>query len=142
LVLATGLLLAAEAPKDDAAKKDLEKFQGHWVPEQVVRDGQEVPADELKGLRLTVEGNTRTLRKGDTVVARTTFKLDSSKSPKEIDVTLQQGPMKGATARGIYEVSADTQKICLDLSGGDRPKEFASKSGSNHLLQVFRREKK
>jgi uncharacterized protein (TIGR03067 family) len=141
LVLAAGLVLAADAPKD-TAKKDLDKFQGTWTVVSVENSGQEMPADAVKELRLVIKGNERMMKMGDEVRARSTFKLDPSKSPKEIDLTLQEGDMKGMTFKGIYEIDGDTQKVCLNIEGGDRPKDFSSKEGSGHLLQVFKREKK
>ncbi len=142
LVLFTGLLLAADAPKADATKKDMELFQGTWTVYVVERDGMPVPEDEIKALRLTVQGNKRTLKVGDEVRAQSTFKLDASKSPKWIDVTLESGDMKGQTFHGIYEIDADTQKTCITLKGDERPKDFTSKEGSGHLLQIFKRIKK
>jgi hypothetical protein len=56
---------------------------------------------------------------------------------------MSEGPLAGRTLRGIYEIEGDTQKVCLPLEeGAGRPKEFTSKPGSGHLLQVFKREKK
>jgi uncharacterized protein (TIGR03067 family) len=141
LVLAAGLLLAADAPKDDATKKDVEKFQGTWTAAEVVINGMDLPEDQLKELKLTIDGNKRTLKVGDAVRTKSTFKLDPSKSPKHIDITIEEGPQKG-TYPGIYEITADTQKLCLALEGGGRPKEFSSKADSGHLYQVFKREKK
>jgi uncharacterized protein (TIGR03067 family) len=140
--LAAGLVLAAEAPTDDAAKKDLEKFQGTWTTVRVEENGEKVPEGELRGLTLTVEGDKRTVRQRGKVLARGTFKLDASESPKQIDITLEAGDAKGRTFRGIYELEGDWQKVCLALEGGERPKEFSAKAGSGHLLQVFKRAKK
>jgi uncharacterized protein (TIGR03067 family) len=141
LVLAAGLMLAADAAKDDATKKDMDKFQGTWTAVEAMRDGEKVSDEELKGLKLTVEGNKRTLKQGDNVRAKSTFKLDATKSPKHIDITLEAPDGTSMTFHGIYEIDGDTQKMCLAL-GGDRPKDFSSKADSGHLWQVFKRDKK
>jgi uncharacterized protein (TIGR03067 family) len=143
-VLAAGLLLAAEAPapRDDATKKDMAKFQGTWTVVEIERNGEKDPEDRIKDIKLTVNGNKRTLKRGDEVVAQSTFKLDASKSPKQIDITLESGDAKGRTFHGIYEIDGDTQKVCLNLMGDDRPKDFSAKADSGCLLQVFKREKK
>ena len=43
---------------------------------------------------------------------------------------------------GIYQQEGNRLKVCLDLSGKDRPREFKTKSGSNAILLVFKREKR
>ena len=52
-----------------------------------------------------------------------------------------EGPGKGKTMLGIYELTGDTYKVCFALPGGERPKEFASKPGSKTMLIVMKREK-
>jgi uncharacterized protein (TIGR03067 family) len=140
---AAGLLLAgADAPSDDV-KKEMEKFQGTWSLTAITRDGEEVPAEELAELRLVIKGDKRVVKAGDEVKSQSTYKLDPTKKPKAIDVTMSEGPLAGRTLPGIYEIEGDTQKLCLTLEeGAERPKEFTSKPGSGHLLQVFKREKK
>lgn len=66
-------------------------------------------------------------------------KLDSSKSPKEIDLTHRSEV--GPTWPGIYEINGDDMKICLDLEGKARPTEFKTKPGSKQLLLVLKRKK-
>jgi len=141
-LLLTGLVLAADGDKADEAKKDLEKFQGDWKAVSIQRDGESVaPEEELQQLTLIVKGNERLLKVGEEVRSRSTFKLDPTKKPRTIDITVTEGPLKDRTVRGIYELDGDTQKVCLSLEGDGRPKEFTSTPGSGQLLQVFRRQK-
>ncbi len=143
LCVAVGLMLAADDKKSDEVKKEQEKFQGAWTTVSIVRDGETVvPEEEIKALKLTISGDKRVLKVGDEVRSEGTYKLDPSKKPKAIDITVSEGPLKGKTVVGIYEIDGDTQKICLALEGTERPKEFTSKAGSGHLLQIFKREKK
>ncbi len=129
--------------KREAEKKEVAMFQGTWRTVSIENDGESaVPEDELKELVLTIEGNKRTLKVGDAVRSVGTYRLDPAQKPKAIDITVSEGPLKDKTVRGIYEIDGETQKICLALDGETRPKEFTSKPGSGHLLQVFRREKK
>jgi len=71
-----------------------------------------------------------------------TQKLDPSKSPKTIDMTLTEGPNKGAVMLGIYEIDGDTLKACFDPQGKKRPTEFKSAPGSAHFLNIHKRIKK
>jgi uncharacterized protein (TIGR03067 family) len=133
------VLTASGAPgarADDRAdvEKELKKFQGTWTFESVVAGGKEVPIAEFKGVTVTFEGDKYTVKKGDQVIQAATQKLDPSKSPKTLDVTVAEGPNKGAVMLGIYEISGDTLKVCFDPEGKKRPTEFASTSGSQTLV--------
>lgn len=129
---------------DDTADlaKEVQKFQGTWRFESSEAGGQALPADVLKGLVLTFEGAKHTVKMGDEVIQVGTQKIDPSKSPKAIDVTLTEGPSKGTTMLGIYEIDGDTLKVCFDPSGQKRPTEFKSQAGSGNFVNVHKRAKK
>ena len=135
--------LAACTLGDDKAdvEKETKKFQGTWTIESSVADGQALPAEQLKGLVVIFEGDKHTVKNGDEVVQVGTQKIDPSKSPKAIDVTMTEGPSKGAVMLGIYEFDGDTMKACFDPSGKKRPTEFKSGPGSQTLV-VHKRAKK
>ena len=141
--LTVGLLSAATEPQDDAAKKELNGFQGTWVLVSAERDGKKVSEDGKK-IKLTITGTKHSLTEESTAVIghRGTFLLDPAKKPKATDVVVTEGPDKGKTFLGIYELSGDDYKVCFAPSGKDRPKEFASTPASGHVLQVWKREKK
>ncbi len=123
------------------AEKELKKFQGAWTFESVEAGGKEVPADNFKGVTVTFDGDKYTVKKGDDVIQSATLKLDPSKSPKTLDVTVAEGPNKGTVMLGIYEISGDTLKVCFDPEGKKRPTEFKTASGSQTLV-VHKRAKK
>ena len=129
---------------DDKAEleKEARKFQGTWTFESSEAGGKALPAGELKGLILTFEGDKHTVKKGDEVIQVGTQKLDSSKSPKTIDVTMTEGVNKGADMLGIYEISGDTLKVCFEFEGKKRPTEFKSAAGSQTFVNVHKRVKK
>lgn len=52
-ILTVGLLVAAESPKGDAAKKDLAKLQGTWILLSAERDGKKLPEAEVKKTKIT-----------------------------------------------------------------------------------------
>ena len=131
----------ARAEDKAAVEKELKKFQGTWVFESVEAGGKEVPAAELKGITVTFKGDKYTVKKGDEVTEAATQRLDPSKSPKTLDVTVTEGPNKGAVMLGIYEITADTLRVCFDPDGKNRPTQFKSASGSQTLV-VHKRVKK
>jgi uncharacterized protein (TIGR03067 family) len=132
------------ARADDKAdvEKDLKKFQGTWTFESVEVGGKEQPAADFKGMTVTFEGNKFIVKKGDEVIQVGTEKLDPSRSPKTVDVTVTEGLSKGAIMLGIYEISGDTLKVCFDPEGKKRPNEFKSAAGSQTFVNVHKRVKK
>jgi uncharacterized protein (TIGR03067 family) len=129
------------APADEKAdiEKEVRKLQGTWTFESSESGGKELPIGELKGLVLTFEGQKHTVKKGDVVIQVGTQKLDPSKSPKTIDVTMAEGPTKGAVMLGIYEINGDVLKVCFDPQGKKRPTEFKSTPGSEYFVNVHKR---
>src|SRR4051794_20063645 len=117
VVLSLGLLLGAED-----AKNDMKAFEGTWLLVSGEHDGKAESDDFHKKSRLEVKGNKHTVKLGD-MSHKATHKLDASKKPKTIDVTLDDG----TKIEAIYELSGDTFKICLPAKGKDRPKEFSAK---------------
>jgi len=129
---------------DDKAdvEKETKKFQGDWTIESSVTGGMELPADQLKGFVVIFEGDKHTVKMGDQVIQVGTQKIDPSKSPKTIDVTMTEGPDKGKVLLGIYEIDGDTLKVCFDPEGKKRPTEFKSAAGSMNFVNIHKRVKK
>ena len=143
LAFAVGIAAAGTHADDKPdVEKELKKFQGTWTFESSESGGQKVPAVQLKDLVLTFEGARHTVRNGTEVIQVGTQTIDTSKKPKAIDVTLTEGPMKGAVLLGIYEIDGDTLKVCFDLEGKKRPTEFKSPPGSQTFVNVHKRAKK
>lgn len=135
-----GVLIAADS-RDDAAKKDLEKFQGNWNLISAERDGKKTPPEDAKKITLTIQGNKFILRKEAVVISEGKMTLDPTKKPKEIDETITTGPNKGKVFSTIYEIDDEQHKICFAATGKERPTAFSSLPGSGHLLQVWKRKK-
>lgn len=123
-------------------EKELKKFQGTWTFESVEAGGKKLPADGFKDMTVTFNGDKYAVKKGDDVVEAATLKLDPSKSPKTLNVTVTEGPNKGAVMLGIYEISGDTLKGCFDPEGKKRPTEFTTAAASQTTLVVHKRVKK
>ncbi len=147
VILTTGLFVAVDGPaKDSPAKGDLEKLSGTWLTVSLVSDGKTIvdekaPPKEGPTTKLVYDGNKWMIKVGDKTVASGIFKIDATKSPKEIDVMDETGKANDKTKLGIYELNGDTYKFCLASAGKPRPSEFASKEGSGHSLGVSKREK-
>jgi uncharacterized protein (TIGR03067 family) len=140
LVLLAGVLVAADA-KDDA-KKEMEKLQGTWVMVSSERNGEALPDNQIKAFKRTIKGDEFTVARDAETVAKGTFTVDPSKSPKTIDVTITEGDNKDKKMLGIYEIDGDNHKVCYAPFGKDRPKEFSSKGEEGLVLSVWKRDKK
>lgn len=69
--------------------------------------------------------------------------LDSSRSPKAIDLQVVDGPEKGNLYKGIYVLEGDHYKICRHTKPGqDRPATFATYPESGLMMNVWKREKR
>ena len=139
VALMVTLLIVADSG-DNAAKNDLEKFQGTWNLISAERDGKKTPEEEARKIKLTIQGNQFVLRKEGVVVSEGSMTLDASKKPKEVNETITAGPNKGKVFSAIFEIDDDQHRICFAAPAKERPTAFSSSNGQ--LLQVWRREKK
>jgi uncharacterized protein (TIGR03067 family) len=144
LFCAVGFTAAGSILADDKAdiEKELKKFQGNWTFESSESDGKKISAEELKDFIVIFEGAKHTVKKGDELIQVGIQKIDPSKTPKTIDVTMTEGPNKGMVMLGIYEIDDNTLKVCFDPQGKKRPTEFKSEAGSENFLNVHKRVKK
>jgi uncharacterized protein (TIGR03067 family) len=138
--LAIGLILGISQVRADD-KADKEKLQGGWSLVAVEENGenQKVGEDSDKHMKLKIEGDKLHVSGAHEVAAA--CKIDSSKKPKEIDLTLMGGDIDGKVMKGLFELDGDTLKICIGTPDTpDRPTEFKSKDDVK--VFTFKREKK
>lgn len=138
MVLVVGLLARANAQDD--AKAELKKLEGTWVMVSGEQEGKPLSEEVVKNARLVIKGNEHDVKVGSDVF-KGTHKVDPTKKPKEIDSSDVEGPHKGKTIRGIYEVDGNQFKVCFAPPEKERPKEFTTKSGTGHILHVWKRQK-
>ena len=131
---------------------DAQRIQGEWV----VVDFQSPKKDEDRGQRrkraIISEATWSEQFQGDTF-EDFEYKLDPSKSPKEVDLIFTNASGQKLTIRGIYELTepdhiGDALRVCFDAAvvveknkkeefvESVRPKTFESKTGT---LIRFRR---
>ena len=142
LILTAGLVLATQDP----GKDDLQNLQGSWLTVSLVSEGKTVvdenqPPKPGPVTKVIYEGDQWMVKVGDKTVATGTWKIDSTKIPKEIDILDESGLINDKTKRAIYELEGDTFKYCIGPAGKPRPTEFSAREGSGNALIVSRREK-
>jgi uncharacterized protein (TIGR03067 family) len=140
-VLTQAVAQQPETERDRAASKELQQLQGTWKFESLEEDGAKVAAADFKDRTLFFGANLFLFRRGTTVVQAGDVRLDPAKSPKTVNAVVRVGQNKGEVMLGIYALEGDTLKLCLDVEGTERPKEFKSTAGSKRLLAVCKRVK-
>jgi uncharacterized protein (TIGR03067 family) len=132
LALALPLCLVTATGADDKEDRgDLEK--GGWKIVAMNQAGKDVPETTVKNIDLTfVFKDGKLMVKGPSGSKEGTYKIDSSKTPREIDLHIE-GEKDDANA--IYEVDKDKLKIAL--SKKERPKDF--KGGPDVVVFTFER---
>src|SRR5438552_17748658 len=143
LLLSTTALIAADnqsdMTKEELIRQDYERLSGTFSLVSGVVDGKPVPEEVRKKTVLVTDHNKFTVSTGDEAgtSARGTFTIDPTQRPKTADSLQADGPEKGKTLLGIYEIIDDNHKrACWALPGHARPTAFSSEPGSSHILQV------
>ena len=143
-VACLGMLLTAQQPQppmpiDPALRQELMQFQGSWQIESLEENGKKVDAEEYKG-RTLVFAHDHLLVRGPGKFRQTALlKLGIARKPKTLNATVVQGADRGATMLGIYAFEGEALKICLDMEGEERPKEFSAPADSKRRLMVCKR---
>lgn len=142
ILIAAGLLVAADAPKNDPNQADLKKMQGDWALASMTRDGMKTPDDAAQTIFRTVKGDQYTVLRFDKAIGKGTFKIDATKKPKTVDFFPDGTKDKTKAMHGIYEFDGAKLKYCYAPAGKDRPTTFSSKDGETQTLAIWEREKK
>jgi uncharacterized protein (TIGR03067 family) len=127
----------------DPAADELKKLQGEWQVVEIEAKGKKVDKDasEVKDMRFVIKDDALTVGAGG-AERKKAFKLDPTKTPKEIDITSLDGQEKDVTAACIYKFEKDKLTICIPYFTNDpskRPKEF--KAGADDGLMLITLEK-
>jgi uncharacterized protein (TIGR03067 family) len=119
--------------------KELEKLQGTWLIQTLEMDGAVVAGAAGMGAKITIE-NDKFTTTGMGATYRGTLKIDAKTAPKKLDMAFLEGPERGNSSLAIYELDGDSWKLCLGLTGKDRPTDFATRPGSGHVLETLARQ--
>jgi uncharacterized protein (TIGR03067 family) len=133
-VLFVCCLTARAADKSD----DTAKWQGTWKMVSCIANGEPQSGD----VQWVVEGNRYTVRIQGKSMETSKITLDASQ--KHVDIFHHDTPKGtyGGKLKGIYEIKADSLKVCYDLTGERYPKSFDAGPGSRQALYQFQRERR
>jgi uncharacterized protein (TIGR03067 family) len=114
---------------------------GTWSCVSATVDGKRLPHETTDLLQLTLTQNRYTTKKGSDVLFDSTYTVDPSKSPKQINMIGTEGDLTGKVAPGIYSFDDDVLKICYVMPGLKRPEIFESPPGSKATLIIWKRQR-
>jgi uncharacterized protein (TIGR03067 family) len=122
------LSLVARASQESlkTAKKEL---QGTWVLKEIrVSDEKKTKLlmKRNKGMKVTFSGDKVTIKR-DGKDHPGSYRIDPSKSPKEIDLIMKEPDGKEEVTRGIYEHKGNRLTMCLGTIEADSPKKEKGK---------------
>jgi uncharacterized protein (TIGR03067 family) len=139
LVAVLGLVRAGDA--QDPNKKEMARLEGSWSMVSSKADGRAMPPELVKTGKRVAKGGETTIKVEGRVLFKAKFRIDPAKKPKAIDYTMMEGPSRGKTQLGIYELDGDTLKFCFAAPGKERPTDFTADEGSRRPLSVWKRDK-
>ena len=135
--------LAAPAGGDFAA--EYRKAEGRWQVMAMVMNGEEIPTEGFKDLRIVLEGKSVKATQADDVIAGGTYKVVSvTGKAVAFDLTMAAGPDKGKTFPALNEWLGDDElRTTIGQPGKPRPKPGAApEKGDRQAVFVIKREKK
>jgi uncharacterized protein (TIGR03067 family) len=139
-LLATGVFLCAGTFTTGEEPMDTKQLQGTWTCASAMIDGKPLAEEAAKKLRLTLTADRyKTQRGEDEVLFDSTYTIDPTKNPKQIDMIGTEGDLKGKAALGIYKLDGDTLTMCYVMPGRERPAAFESLPQSGAFLVVWNR---
>jgi uncharacterized protein (TIGR03067 family) len=108
-------------------------------------DGKKAADEHVKNSKIKYDGTKVELvlpnQTSETIFSDIT-KIDTTKNPKEVHKFRKNGPNAGKTVVAIYEFEGDDQyKIAFDPAGKTKLKEFATKEGTGHVWNTWKRVK-
>jgi uncharacterized protein (TIGR03067 family) len=145
MMVVAGLLVIsfatiARSHDDEKEKKARAEMNGKWVPAEAELDGEKLPKNLINSIKLELKDEKYTVTVGEQV-DEGTVTLDLKSDPTGMEIKGTKGPNKDKTIPAIYELKDDTLKVCYNLEGEKRPKEFKTTAGSKYYLVIYKREK-
>jgi uncharacterized protein (TIGR03067 family) len=133
LVLAAGLLLAAQQTASPEIKQAMKQLEGTWLVVSATMDGKDLP--DARGGAVVFAGAQLTFKDKAGKEEKYTYRLDLSRKPRMIDFTPEKAKANVAPGRGIYELRGDTLRLCVGPPNR-RPTEF---SDTKRVLWTLKR---
>lgn len=121
---------------------DLALLQGSWQPTDVAVDADQPPAanmlESMKLMSWTFRGNTLAIL-GPQGGSASSLKVDSSQSPKILEMTKLDVGGSGKVTTAIYALEGETLKVCMMNSGTGRPQEMKPDKSTGQIVVTLKK---
>jgi len=137
----SALMSIADDAKDEAIRRDRKQIEGTWRVVALEVNGNQAMEEDVKKISV-INGSDGTwmLLSDGIEISRGTSTFDPTQKPKAIDFMPNAGEGTGNQYFGIYELGENTRKLCFAPVGQQRPTEFKTSTGSEHVLVTFERQ--
>jgi uncharacterized protein (TIGR03067 family) len=134
------LFVLKKLPQEKKAeKKAADSLVGKWSFVSGTRAGEDVAKDRL-AIEITIDEEKITLPAGPGVTFVMSYKIDKTKTPFAVDMSIDSGPAPpGSEAKGIVKMAGDSFTICYDYMGGARPEKFESTAENQTFMFKLKR---
>jgi uncharacterized protein (TIGR03067 family) len=125
----------AAPPPPGGGASDKDRLQGTWVAMTGETLGGPLQPEELKRLTIEFDGDRVSISKVNRQREEGTFKLDTAREPRAIDLT--RGDKR--TMRGIYRLEENRLTLCMDDWDEPRPERFETDHKTSRMVVTLRR---
>jgi uncharacterized protein (TIGR03067 family) len=132
---------AAAGPGADARREnrpDSERLMGKWALVSLVQNGEELPSDQARDLRLELTDKRFRSNLPSRLFGEAAYTIDPSQQPRWMDV-ISPGDLGEHVCRGIYRLEGEQLTLCHARPGDERPTRFESRPDSSITLTRWRR---
>lgn len=144
ILLSLAMLAPTPTSAEDKPVKDEDEWKklvGKWELASLEAGGQKLPDDNKPDIKLVIKAEKafEVITPDNTV--KGPLKIDVKQKPKDMDIEVAEGENQGKVFKAIYDFDGEDLRICVDISGENRPKEFKTEPGTPVVLIVFKRMK-
>jgi uncharacterized protein (TIGR03067 family) len=109
-------------------------LNGRWLATEAKLGGVKVPEDVLEHLTVHLSRGAFAFGCDAGIIM-----VHGQHRPPWLDVIATHGPNLGRFVPAIFAFAGGTLRICFDLSGTERPRDFRAPIGSRRFLVSYRR---
>jgi uncharacterized protein (TIGR03067 family) len=113
---------------------DAAALNGRWIATDAELGGVRLPGEVLSELTLHLKAGRFVFGNDSGIIA-----VDLDHRPHALDVVATAGPNYGRFVPAIFEQAGGMLRVCYDLSGRERPREFRAPLGTRRFLVTYRR---
>ncbi len=139
----TVALALAVAAGDAAFTPEYKKAEGTWAVTAMSMNGEEIPEDGYKDLRMVLKGRKVSAYSGKDLIAEGAYRVVGTKGKLvRFDLMMSVGPDTGKTFPALNEwADEDTIRTCVGQPGKPRPAAVGTEKGDRRAVFVIKRAK-